>query len=613
MPFIRRKRGQVLVVHNKRTPKGKVRQEVLHRFASPSELDQVLLPEGWTTLCETLSWQNPDLRWPWDKLRDQLITEHQRWLEVPAGAAVRRERKVVQNASALRETLSSLIPARKADEAALARARPALLKLHEELERVLAGRQPLNAIQEKTMEMPETNRADQLFEEGMEHWWVGDRAAACRYYRRALKEDPGHADALNHLGITFMDRGRTKEAEQHFQRAITGGERRLVRDAGRIEWGWLENRPYLRALGNLALLYAKQGHYEKAVDLWERQLSLNPNDNQGVRWQIGEGYHRLGRLDEAIACYERALEEPGVCYDLALALHQAGQEEQVGPALLRGFAKNRYIPPMLLGESWAKLDGFSGTNMADPEWAADYVERVGDLWRSVPGSAELLRTWWHAEPVRAWRERIDEIELKLKGMPVGDERSHLVYEHEGCASESMLRMVAADVAPEASGRVKSWRKPYLASLDEVRIIRRGREAVIEYVDPAVPVCRVQLGAQIEEMSDEAILTCHNEILKARDAQRGREEDEFVAIEIPPGKPQIEYHLTSATWSTRGHVLRCLVLDDEEAKLQVQIDDRVLTREEFAKMLVTYAGWGMRITFVPDDEIEEQPLVVVREP
>jgi hypothetical protein len=33
---------------------------------------------------------------------------------------------------------------------------------------------------------------------------------------------------------------------------------------------------------------------------------------------------------------------------------------------------------------------------------------------------------------------------------------------------------------------------------------------------------------------------------------------------------------------------------------VEIDDREFTLEEFGKMLVTYAGWGMRIEFVPDD-------------
>ncbi len=30
------------------------------------------------------------------------------------------------------------------------------------------------------------------------------------------------------------------------------------------------------------------------------------------------------------------------------------------------------------------------------------------------------------------------------------------------------------------------------------------------------------------------------------------------------------------------------------------------------MLLTYAGWGMRVVFVPDDELERSPKIVVRE-
>jgi len=31
------------------------------------------------------------------------------------------------------------------------------------------------------------------------------------------------------------------------------------------------------------------------------------------------------------------------------------------------------------------------------------------------------------------------------------------------------------------------------------------------------------------------------------------------------------------------------------------------------MLCTYAGWGMRLIFVPDGELEHVPKVAVREP
>lgn len=39
----------------------------------------------------------------------------------------------------------------------------------------------------------------------------------------------------------------------------------------------------------------------------------------------------------------------------------------------------------------------------------------------------------------------------------------------------------------------------------------------------------------------------------------------------------------------------------------------LSIEQFGRLLTTYSGWGMRIVFVPDDEIEQTPRVEVREP
>ena len=63
----------------------------------------------------------------------------------------------------------------------------------------------------------------------------------------------------------------------------------------------------------------------------------------------------------------------------------------------------------------------------------------------------------------------------------------------------------------------------------------------------------------------------------------------VAVEIPEGKPQLEYYRESDTWRPRGGVLRCEVNDDEDRNPVITIDDRVLTWSVF------YSWW-------PDDGI-----------
>jgi hypothetical protein len=63
---------------------------------------------------------------------------------------------------------------------------------------------------------------------------------------------------------------------------------------------------------------------------------------------------------------------------------------------------------------------------------------------------------------------------------------------------------------------------------------------------------------------------------------------------------------------RGAVLRCLI-SDMHGQAVIMIDDLELSIEQFGRLLTTYSGWGMRIVFVPDGEIEQMPRIEVREP
>jgi hypothetical protein len=156
------------------------------------------------------------------------------------------------------------------------------------------------------------------------------------------------------------------------------------------------------------------------------------------------------------------------------------------------------------------------------------------------------------------------------------------------------------------------RRPHVATLDEVRITRQGDAAIIEYADERVGTTHFGLGPAVQQMTDQEILDRWNECLLAQ--ERLAAQYEHVAVEIPPGKPQIEYFERGYQWVPRGHVLRCVVDDGgPEGEPVIHIDDHELSWEEFGRLLVTHAGWGMRIVFVPDDELHEAPRVEVREP
>ena len=155
------------------------------------------------------------------------------------------------------------------------------------------------------------------------------------------------------------------------------------------------------------------------------------------------------------------------------------------------------------------------------------------------------------------------------------------------------------------------KKPRPASPDEVRIVREGDTAIIEYADTSISTVHIRCCPELAAMSDADILRLHNDILKAQ-AEVAANVDPTLT-EIPPGRPQIEYSEQCDQWVPRGQVLRCHVEDTEDGETVIQIDDVELDMRAFARMLQTYAGWGMRLAFVEEDEVAYEPEIVVRDP
>ena len=62
------------------------------------------------------------------------------------------------------------------------------------------------------------------------------------------------------------------------------------------------------------------------------------------------------------------------------------------------------------------------------------------------------------------------------------------------------------------------------------------------------------------------------------------------------------------------MLRCIIDDGgPEGEVTIHIDDKELSLREFGRLLSVYAGWGMRIAFVPEEFVTENPRVKVRKP
>lgn len=91
-------------------------------------------------------------------------------------------------------------------------------------------------------------------------------------------------DAHAHLGNLAFDES-PETALVHYEIGVAIGELSLGPSfSGFLPWGMINNRPFLRSLKGRALCLWRLGRFDEAAKDFERVLSMNPNDNQGVRF-----------------------------------------------------------------------------------------------------------------------------------------------------------------------------------------------------------------------------------------------------------------------------------------------------------------------------------------
>ena len=113
---------------------------------------------------------------------------------------------------------------------------------------------------------------------------AGDTEGAYELLMDVLCEDLRCIDAHAGLGNLEFDHA-AKQAIVHYEVGIGIAELSLPAGFdGLLVWGHLYNRPFLRCLHGYGLCLWRFGRLAEAQQVFERILSLNPNDNQGVRF-----------------------------------------------------------------------------------------------------------------------------------------------------------------------------------------------------------------------------------------------------------------------------------------------------------------------------------------
>jgi hypothetical protein len=113
---------------------------------------------------------------------------------------------------------------------------------------------------------------------------AGDLDGARELLMDALLRDLRCLDAHAHLGNLVFERAPVR-ALVHYEIGVRVGELSLpVGFMGVLPWSGLYNRPFLRCLQGYGLCLWRLGRTEEAIQVFERILALNPNDNQCARF-----------------------------------------------------------------------------------------------------------------------------------------------------------------------------------------------------------------------------------------------------------------------------------------------------------------------------------------
>jgi len=237
------------------------------------------------------------------------------------------------------------------------------------------------------------------FYDAMEEMDAGHLVAAEARLRQIIQQFPEHIDAWHHLSLIL-----TQTGDDILAWACTREAARLGLDVipkafswntSRLEWGFLENRPFMRAYFSLGLHLREREDVHAAKEVFSRLLAVNPNDNQGARYLLLECDLTLQDWKGVLRVVDEYRDDsaPDIEYAHALALLGLGKENKARqclqkaicyhPKVARELLKSRHVRPK------SSHPGYITCGGADEAFA--YWERNKAHWAKDTRAYALLK------------------------------------------------------------------------------------------------------------------------------------------------------------------------------------------------------------------------------
>ncbi|MGL4484508.1 MAG: hypothetical protein ACRCUS_06115 [Anaerovoracaceae bacterium] len=167
----------------------------------------------------------------------------------------------------------------------------------------------MNNYNEGLSELPDTpmEKAYDLIEEAMAE---EDYESAQKILKKAIKLEPNCLDA--HLELLLMDEDISIiERKRKFVEVIKRGENYLAEldlwpwEEDMHFYGITETRPYMRCLHAYLEFLINLGQLKKSIEVAEKMIMLNEDDNQGVRYRCIILYAILQDTEKAMELWKK--------------------------------------------------------------------------------------------------------------------------------------------------------------------------------------------------------------------------------------------------------------------------------------------------------------------
>jgi tetratricopeptide (TPR) repeat protein len=226
-----------------------------------------------------------------------------------------------------------------------------------------------------------------------------DPQRAASIFLELIEEFPEHMDAYHHLALTLEQWGKSEEAFQTWSLAVDTALKffpaRFSLEGDRLDWGILENRPFLRLYHAYGLQLLRRGQAEEGLQVFEHLLGLSPNDNLGARALAVGCYFELESPERVLSVCRQfpddAMEH--LLYGKVLAYFQMGELAEACQALEIARRSYPLIVPELLKTRHAKPKRMDErrVTMGGLDQAYFYWQDHGKYWKATPGAIDFLK------------------------------------------------------------------------------------------------------------------------------------------------------------------------------------------------------------------------------